>query len=83
MKMHDLVETLRSKRAEAAQGGGEQRVEKQHAKGALTARERVDLLLDPGTFHEFDAFKVHRCSDFGQDKTHLPGDGAVMNASAK
>jgi len=77
MSMDELVTTLRNKRAEAAAGGGERRVEKQHAKGALTARERLDKLLDPGTFHELDAFKVHRCTDFGQDKSHLPGDGAV------
>ncbi len=77
MSMEDLVNTLREKRAEAAAGGGEKRVEKQHAKGVLTARERVEKLLDPGTFHELDAFKVHRSTDFGQEKSHLPGDGAV------
>ncbi|MDY0003562.1 MAG: carboxyl transferase domain-containing protein [Polyangia bacterium] len=77
MKMQSLVETLRTKRAEAALGGGEDRIAKQHEKGALTARERLELLLDQGSFHEVDAFKIHRCTDLGQDKTHLPGDGAV------
>jgi len=77
MKMEELVKQLQEKRAESLAGGGEKRVEKQHAKGALTARERLAKLLDPGTFHEVDAFKVHRCTDFGQEKSHLPGDGAV------
>jgi len=77
MSMTELVETLNQRRAEAALGGGEKRIEKQHAKGALTARERIDLLVDRGTFQEIDAFKVHRCTDLGQDKSHLPGDGAV------
>ncbi len=77
MSMNELVETLEQKRAEAAAGGGDKRIEKQHAKGVLTARERLDLLMDPGTFQEVDAFKIHRCTDFGQDKSHLPGDGAV------
>ena len=61
----------------AWQGGGVERVEKQHANGHMTARERIDMLLDKGTFSEIDKFVVHHCSDFGMDKKHIPGDGIV------
>ena len=61
----------------ASQGGGVERVEKQHANGHMTARERIDMLLDKGTFNEIDKFVVHHCSDFGMDKKHIPGDGIV------
>jgi propionyl-CoA carboxylase beta chain len=64
-----------SKKAEM--GGGEARIEKQHAAGRLTARERIDLLLDPGTFVEFDKFVVHRTTNFGMDKNKIMGDGVV------
>jgi propionyl-CoA carboxylase beta chain len=61
----------------ASQGGGIERVEKQHANGHMTARERIDMLLDKGTFNEIDKFVVHHCTDFGMDKKHIPGDGIV------
>ncbi len=61
----------------AAQGGGVERVEKQHANGHMTARERIDMLLDKGTFNEIDKFVVHHCTDFGMEKKHIPGDGIV------
>jgi len=61
----------------AERGGGEERVAKQHEAGKLTARERIDLLLDPGSFVELDKFKTHRCSDFGMEKQRIPGDGVV------
>ena len=61
----------------ASQGGGVERVEKQHANGHMTARERIDMLLDKGTFNEIDKFVVHHCTDFGMDKKHIPGDGIV------
>jgi acetyl-CoA carboxylase carboxyltransferase component len=77
MKMQELIDTLNRKRTEALAAGGEDKVGKQHAKGALTARERLERLLDPGSFQEIDAFKVHRCTDFGQERSHLLGDGAV------
>mmetsp|Transcript_22601 Transcript_22601/g.59018 ORF Transcript_22601/g.59018 Transcript_22601/m.59018 type:complete len:539 (-) Transcript_22601:43-1659(-) len=74
-------ETLESrverKRAAARAGGGEARIEKQHAKGKLTARERIDVLLDPGTFREYDMFREHECSNFGMDKNVITGDGVV------
>ena len=63
--MHDIIHLLEQKRAQARQGGGPKRVAAQHAKGKLTARERVELLLDDGTFEEWDMFVEHRCSDFG------------------
>lgn len=68
---------LEDERAKALQGGGEKRVAKQHAKGKLTARERLSLLLDEGTFRESDMLKTHRCTDFGMQKEVYPGDGVV------
>lgn len=66
------------RRLEAARaGGGEARIERQHAAGKLTARERIDLLLDPGSFVEVDALVTHRCRDFDMEKTRIPGDGVV------
>jgi len=62
---------------EAERGGGEERVAKQHESGKLTARERIELLLDPGTFVELDKFKTHRCIDFGMERQKIPGDGVV------
>jgi len=63
--------------AEAERGGGEERIAKQHEAGKLTARERIDLFLDPGTFVELDKFKTHRCTDFGMEKQRILGDGVV------
>ncbi|HEY4590855.1 MAG TPA: carboxyl transferase domain-containing protein, partial [Thermoanaerobaculia bacterium] len=66
------------RRLEAAElGGGRDRIEKQHAAGKLTARERIELLLDAGSFVEIDALVTHRCRDFGMDKVSIPGDGVV------
>jgi propionyl-CoA carboxylase beta chain len=63
--------------AEAERGGGEERVAKQHEAGKLTARERIALFLDPGSFVEVDKFKTHRCADFGMQRQKIPGDGVV------
>ena len=71
------IERLRAMRAESRLGGGQARIDQQHARGKLTARERLDLLLDPGSFIEFDAFVVHRSSDFGLDEERILGDGVV------
>ncbi len=71
------IELLRAMRAESRLGGGQARIDQQHARGKLTARERLDLLLDPGSFIEFDAFVVHRSSDFGLDEERILGDGVV------
>ena len=70
-------EHLEQMREAARQGGGPERIEAQHARGKLTARERLDLLLDPGSFVEMDMFVVHRCRDFGMEKMQIPGDGVV------
>ena len=70
-----------NKRLEAArQGGGPERIVRQHAAGKLTARERVDLLVDPGSFVELDALVTHRCRDFGMDAKSIPGDGVVTGS---
>ncbi len=75
--MRDVLEKLETKRAGARQGGGAKRVEAQHAKGKLTARERIEILLDEGSFEERDMFVEHRCADFGMDEQKVPGDGVV------
>jgi propionyl-CoA carboxylase beta chain len=75
--MHDIIEQLEKKRAAAALGGGEKRIAAQHSKGKLTARERIELLLDPGSFEEWDMFVEHRCTDFGMAEQKVPGDGVV------
>ena len=77
MKMNDRLDHLRTLKEKAKLGGGQARIDRQHAKGSMTARERIDLLLDKGSFEEFDMFKVHRCSDFGMEKQVYPGDGVV------
>jgi len=73
----EKIEELRRRLGEAELGGGRERVAKQHAAGKLTARERVELLLDPGSFVEVDALIAHRCRDFGMEKSRVPGDGVV------
>ncbi|HRF10351.1 MAG TPA: carboxyl transferase domain-containing protein, partial [Xanthobacteraceae bacterium] len=75
--MKDILEALETRRAEAKLGGGEARIEAQHKRGKLTARERINLLLDRGSFEEFDTFVQHRATDFGMEKTKVPGDGVV------
>jgi propionyl-CoA carboxylase beta chain len=75
--MKDILEKLEVRRAEARAGGGERRIAAQHGRGKLTARERVELLLDRDSFEEFDMFVQHRCTDFGMEKSHVPGDGVV------
>ena len=75
--MQDIVRQLEQKRERARLGGGQQRIDTQHSKGKLTARERIDLLLDEGSFEEWDMFVEHRCADFGMDAQKVPGDGVV------
>ncbi|HEX4768670.1 MAG TPA: acyl-CoA carboxylase subunit beta [Lichenihabitans sp.] len=75
--MRDVIEKLARRRAEATAGGGDARVAAQHAKGKLTARERIELLLDTGSFEEFDTFVVHRSTEFGMEARKIPGDGVV------
>src|SRR6187399_784643 len=75
--MKEVLEELEKRREDARQGGGAKRIASQHAKGKLTARERVELLLDEGSFEEFDMFVEHGCTDFGMEATKIPGDGVV------
>ncbi len=77
MTTRDQLDKLHSLRAEARMGGGQARIDKQHSLGRMTARERIALLLDKGSFEEFDMFKTHRCHDFGMEKTTFLGDGVV------
>jgi len=72
-----ILEELDRRRDQARAGGGEKRVAAQHAKGKLTARERIDLLLDEGSFEEFDMFVEHRATEFGMADQKVPGDGVV------
>jgi propionyl-CoA carboxylase beta chain len=75
--MQDVLVRLEQMRAGARAGGGEKRVAGQHAKGKLSARERIEILLDEGSFEEWDMFVEHRCADFGMDTQKVPGDGVV------
>ncbi|BBF93034.1 propionyl-CoA carboxylase [Blastochloris tepida] len=77
MTVKNILEKLEERRAHARLGGGTRRIEAQHNRGKLTARERIELLLDPGSFEEFDMFVQHRCDDFGMEKTKVPGDGVI------
>ncbi len=77
MSNEDRFSELERRENEARSGGGEERIAKQHAGGKLTARERLDLLLDPNTFEELDRLVVHGCRDFGMDDKRIPGDGVV------
>lgn len=77
MGLKENLEHLERLHREAELAGGEDRMERQHASGKLTARERVEALLDPGSFVETDKFKTHRCTDFDMDKRKIPGDGVV------
>jgi propionyl-CoA carboxylase beta chain len=78
----DRLEELRRRNREAEVGGGEERLKRQRAEGKLPARERLALLLDPGTFEEMDRFVVHRCNDFGMESQRIPGDGVVTGHGA-
>src|SRR3974377_810917 len=71
------LKRLERMEAEALKGGGDQRIPKQHAAVKLTARERAELLLDPGTFVELDKFVTHRCADFGMEQQKILGDGVI------
>src|SRR2546430_4559252 len=77
MSMREKLELLQQKRSESEQGGGADRIETQHKKGKMTARERLDVLLDPGSFVELDRFVTHRATDFGLADQKVLGDGVV------
>ena len=78
--MKDILTELEDRRAQARLGGGEKRIAAQHARGKLTARERIDLLLDADSFEEYDMFVEHRCADFGMQDQKFAGDGVVTGA---
>ena len=75
--MEDIIRELEQRREKARAGGGARRIEAQHARGKLTARERISILLDEGSFEEYDMFVEHRCADFGMAEKKIPGDGVV------
>ncbi|GAB2182992.1 acyl-CoA carboxylase subunit beta [Roseibium sp. LAB1] len=75
--MKEVLAELEQRRETARLGGGQRRIDAQHSKGKLTARERIEILLDEGSFEEFDMFKQHRCTDFGMEEQHIPGDGVI------
>jgi propionyl-CoA carboxylase beta chain len=75
--MKDILQELEDRRGAARLGGGQKRIDAQHSKGKLTARERIELLLDEGSFEEFDMFVAHRCTDFGMENQRPAGDGVV------
>ena len=75
--MQEIIQQLEENRKAAALGGGQKRIDIQHSRGKLTARERIELLLDEGSFEEWDTFVEHRCPDFGMAEKKIPGDGVV------
>jgi propionyl-CoA carboxylase beta chain len=77
MQQSNIITQLESKREQARQGGGQKRIDAQHDKGKLTARERIEVLLDPDSFEEYDMFMEHRCANFDMENNKIPGDGVV------
>ena len=75
--MKEIIDELEQRREVARLGGGQKRIDAQHKRGKLTARERIELLLDEGSFEEFDMYVEHRCTDFGMESQKIPGDGVV------
>ena len=75
--MKDVLNELEHRRETARLGGGRARIEAQHKRGKLTARERIELLMDENSFEEFDTYVEHRCTEFGMEKARVPGDGVV------
>src|SRR3546814_5922038 len=78
--MLDKLAELESRRAAARMGGGQKRIDAQHGKGRLTARERLEVLLDEGSFEELDMYVEHNCVDFGMEETKVPGAGVVTGS---
>ena len=80
-KQTEKIKELVAKREQARLGGGEKAIEKQHERGKYTARERIDMLVDEGSFEEYDMFKLHRCHNFGMEKKQYLGDGVVAGSA--
>jgi acetyl-CoA carboxylase carboxyltransferase component len=77
MDIEEKLRALKERHEEAERAGGSERVQRQHEAGKKTARERIEFLLDEGSFEEFDKLVVHRCHDFGMDSRQIPSDGVV------
>ena len=80
-KQLEKIKELIAKREQARLGGGEKAIDKQHERGKYTARERIDMLVDAGSFEEYDMFKLHRSHNFGMEKKHFLGDGVVAGSA--
>ena len=80
-KQTEKIKELVAKREQAYLGGGQKAIDKQHARGKYTARERIDMLVDKDSFEEYDMFKLHRCHNFGMEKMQFPGDGVVAGSA--
>ena len=80
-KQTEKIKALVEKRAQARLGGGQKAIEKQHARGKYTARERIEMLVDKDSFEEYDMFKLHRCHNFGMEKKQFLGDGVVAGSA--
>ena len=80
-KQTEKIKELVARREQARLGGGEKAIEKQHQRGKYTARERIEMLVDEGSFEEYDMFKLHRCHNFGMEKKQYPGDGVVVGSA--
>ena len=78
--MDDIIKELEARRENAKLGGGQKRIDSQHSKGKLTARERIQLLLDEGSFEEYDMFVEHDSHEFGMQDQKIPGDGVVIGS---
>ena len=83
MTREEMFEKLRKTQEAARLGGGQGAIDKQHERGKLTARERIDAFVDPGTFRELDAFVTHDCQDFGMADKKIPGDGVITGYTAR
>ena len=80
-KQVEKIKQLIAKREEARLGGGQKAIDKQHERGKYTARERIEMLVDEGSFEEYDMFKLHRCHNFGMEKKQFLGDGVVAGSA--
>ena len=80
-KQTEKIKDLIARREKARLGGGEKAIDKQHQRGKYTARERIEMLVDEGSFEEYDMFKLHRCHNFGMEKKQFPGDGVVVGSA--
>ena len=81
--VQEKIDLMHAKKEKILQGGGQARIDKQHEKGKMTARERIEMFFDEGTFVELDMFVKHRCTNFGQEKKELPGEGVDLSTLSR